>query len=113
MGTHSNRDNLQIGEIELVKEEFLTGRVLCSSKENASLSIIIQSASGQSRYIDQFDLVAGEQELLLNLSSLTTGNYHAWIEVNGQTFIRTIEVSKSHVNTKKGVFAIIKGIFQL
>ncbi len=85
---------------------------MCSSQENTTLSIIIQNEVGASKYQNNFDLIEGEQELLLDLSQLKPGGYHAWIEANGQTFIRAIQVSKDLVNDKKGIFETIKVFFQ-
>lgn len=67
--------------------------LICNLPTGTELSLILQDEMGRSWMDKRFKVPAGKTELDLGLPKLSPGRYNAWIEVNGETFIRPLVVN--------------------
>ncbi len=55
-------------------------------------SMIIQDKNGSPQFEETYQLEAGEQVLSFDFSNLKKGDFNAWIELGGKTFIRSFSI---------------------
>lgn len=89
MGSNIIQRDIHIGEIQLNgKKANLT--VDCG--QASRFSMIVQNKDGRPVIEETMQLNSGEQDLSFDFSSLKNGDYNAWIEADGKTFIRSFSI---------------------
>ena len=99
MGISANQPTLYLGEIEFSPNSSPIASFSCHIPDDAPLSIIIQDEEGRSKYNEQLNLAKGEHNIEMDLSDFSNGNYNAWIDVLGKTFIRNIHIERNDSNS--------------
>lgn len=92
MGSQLNKT---IGEYigELSYEEDRSQLFLpCETKKEAMMNIVICDKRGKSVCKKTVHLNVGKSLVSLDCSSIKEGQYNAWIEVNGKTYLRHLSV---------------------
>ncbi len=84
-------NNEYIGELSFEKDS-LQLFLPCEIKERSVLKIILNDEQGRSVCNKQINLVAGKSLINFDCAYLKDGSYNAWIEVNGQTYLRHLSV---------------------
>lgn len=87
------------------KKAHFTCMVPCETE----ISIIVHDAKGRSRLQQKFQLGLGHNQLSFSLSGFSVGDYNAWIDVLGNTYIRPIDVEGTAVvGGGEGIFSKVK-----
>lgn len=79
-----------LSEISVSPEGIAT--LSCTVEKQADLSLILQDEQGRSHLSKNFSLTAGDNKLTFSISSFKSGAYKAWIDVLGNTYIRSLEI---------------------
>lgn len=80
----------KISEIHLVNKH--AASLSCEVSDETELGLILQDELGRAHLQKRFPLEIGTNELMMELPDLPAGQYNAWIEVSGETFIRQFEL---------------------
>ena len=80
------------GEFSLVFAKEKTATLPCQLSEGGKISIILHDHKGRIMLQRKFEVDAHQQSLVIKLPKLESGEYHAWINIGDQTFIRNLEV---------------------
>ena len=92
-----------IGEIENQGGESSSLAILsCEMINDADMAFILCDELGKTHYEKNFKLKRGRNTLDLNLPDLKKGKYNAWIQVQGKTFLRKLDIKEE---APKGLFA--------
>ena len=97
MGNPSEMNKLIVGEIVLTPN-YLNIQISCFLPEPANVTVIIQDNIGRPRCDERFLLSEGHQLIDIDVSHLGQGTYNAWIDILGQTFIRSFYIEKKKSN---------------
>ena len=108
MVSSSKINELFIGEIDILKTNQIAS-ILCSIPDECDLSIIVQDENGRSRMEEKYHLEEGEQVVQFSIANLSEGQYHAWIDVTGKTFIRSFSIEEE--NQSDSFIDMIKNLF--
>lgn len=71
----------------------------CETKKEAMMNIVICDKRGKSVCKKTINLDAGKSLVSLDCSSIKEGQYNAWIEVNGKTYLRQLSVFAPETET--------------
>jgi len=85
-----NTAQTTVSEIEISHDNIAS--FSCFVDLESEMSIILHDRLGRSRLKKNFSLSPGENEISFRLPELTEGGYKAWIDVLGETFIRSIDI---------------------
>ena len=94
MGSQLNKPVSEyIGELSFEKEQ-LQLFLPCETRGEVLMKIVICDERGKSVFKKKINLASGKSLINFECTTLKEGKYNAWIEVNGQTYLRqlTIEV---------------------
>ncbi len=111
MGVNSDSKTNWIGEFEVIGGESPEAKISVNLIEPKRLSIIILNISGQSMLQKELDGIQGQNEVIFDVSKFKSGEYNAWIECDGQTFIRQIKIQSNGIGKKFKLAGLIKSIF--
>jgi hypothetical protein len=94
MGSTSDKKEIVIGEILLDSHDEIASfsyRV----QESCPLNLIVQDKVGRTMISSNYTLDANEPRLEFSISSLGAGDYHAWIYVGDEVFVRHFVIEKA------------------
>ena len=97
MGNQAEINNLTVGEIEFSTDGKLA-TISCFLTEEVNISVIVQDEIGRPKIEEQYTLEKGYGHFGFDISNLTEGPYHAWIDLMGKTFIRSFQIQKINGN---------------
>ena len=83
----------------------------CSVDQSTKLSIILQDEMGRSKFQGDYTLEPGDNQITMSLPELSSGQYNAWIDVLGETFIRSLEVEAPAESGIVGKFKQLLNLF--
>ncbi|MCU0346432.1 MAG: hypothetical protein MUC59_05800 [Saprospiraceae bacterium] len=99
-----------LGEI-LSTKGIRSGAVLpCSFAASQNIQVIVQDNLGRAFITKSFDVDEATSKLEFDTSRLKSGNYHVWIYMGDQQFIRNFTV-ESKAQKKSGLIQQIFKIF--
>lgn len=64
----------------------------CEAKKGTMISIVLCDERGRAVFNRTLPLKAGKSLVSVTCSSIKQGQYNAWIEVNGETYLRQLSV---------------------
>ena len=98
-----------IGELTpVLTEGSLSAALDCTVPSAVKISIIVQDELGRSCWEKSFELPAGRSTLDLDFSNLKKGNFTAWVDVAGETVIRSFSVEETATN---GLFGRLRQLW--
>lgn len=89
-----------IGEIENQGVEALS-TLSCEMLNDADMALILCDEKGKAHFEKNYKLSRGINNLTLQFPDLKKGNYNAWIQIQGKTFLRKLNIEKK---ATKGLF---------
>jgi hypothetical protein len=99
MGKRNDTIALSFGQLISSSSEKEKVSLSYDAPSSLRISVIILDSLGRTCLEKQFDLQDGTHCLNFDLSNLTTGRYHAWIDAEGQTFIRSLDIVAAKDNS--------------
>ena len=94
---------LHIGEISISHTpENKQASLSCEILKKSNLSLRLFDQYGYTRQKEDFQVKKGQNNLELDCSGLEAGDYSAWIELEGKTYLRGFSIQK--MKRKKSVF---------
>ena len=105
MGSNIIQKETHIGPFQIIGTN---ANLPVDCSQSCRFSMIVQNKDGQPQLEENAQLEAGEQVLSFDLSRLKKGNYDAWIELDGKTFIRNFTIE---ADEEAGFFNKMKKLF--
>lgn len=78
----------------------------CEINSSGTISFVLCDNKGKTKCEKNTQVKKGKTELTFSLSALSNGNYNAWIKINDQTYLRSLNVQKKEA--PKGLFKNLK-----
>lgn len=80
--------------------------------ERSKLTLRLFDQYGVNCQKEEFQLKKGNSKLTLDCSQLESGDYSAWIELGGKTFLRAFSIQGEEKKKKKGLFQRVRNLIQ-
>ena len=106
MGNASNQEAIVLGDFYMRNE---TAVLPCSFSISNKLQLILQDSIGRTTMTKDYNVDISTTELVLDLTGLSNGTFHAWIYIEDKVFVKPFNIEKP---VEKGVLSKLLGMFK-